>query len=154
MINRDFDLLTEPEMEQANQVVALGYLYRELDNFASKHQIFRAARALYIGAVALGVTEVLQEYVDHVCRVEAEVLKEETSLSYIAQQLQKVRAMVNYVHRRLLLKICAQWFIILPGLERICTHIERRSVYGTQVLDFMTQQSLSGLPVMQQVAQR
>jgi hypothetical protein len=90
VVNHDFDLLTEPELEQTNQVVALGFAFRELSNFASRHQIFRATKALYVGAVALAITEVLREYADHVCKVEAEVLREETSLSFIAQQLQKV----------------------------------------------------------------
>lgn len=90
MVNRDFDLLTEPEVEQTNQVVALGFAFRELNNFTNKYQIFRATKALYLGAVALGISEMLREYTDHVCKVEAEVLREETSLSYIVQQLQKV----------------------------------------------------------------
>lgn len=92
VLSHEFDLLTEPEVQQTNHVVALGFAFRELSAFASRHQIFRATKALYVGAAALGITEVLREYTDDVCEVEAHVLREESSLSYVAQRLQKVRA--------------------------------------------------------------
>ena len=108
VVNKEFGYLTEPEVVQTNQVLSLGFAYQQLNKFTTRHQIFSASKQLYAGAVALGIAEVLKEYTDDICKLEAQVLSTETSLAYLMQHLQKVNN-------------CAIFCLSTPT-ERPCTY--------------------------------
>ena len=99
MVNKQFGFLTEPEVIQTNQVLSLGFAYQQLNKFTTRHQIFSASKQLYAGAVALGITEVLKEYTEDICKLEAQVLSTETSLASLMQYLQKVSICANFAWR-------------------------------------------------------
>ena len=138
---KSFDLLTTAEREQINRIVPLGYYYARLKAFEAFYEIKWGVQRgdpdfqFYRTAMSLGISDFLCGYVHDIADLEQLVLSEgPLPLSHLLHHLQR-------------------YLLVLPILYNVWIEIEKKHIWGCQLLDFIKSKR-SGVPIVDTIIQR
>ncbi|CAA2957616.1 gamma-tubulin complex component 4 homolog [Olea europaea var. sylvestris] len=153
----DLSFIQPSDKEVIERIITLGFIYRELDRFASKCRNLswikslkdspllsnaeilkhkKLKQSVYRRAVANGIVEVLSLYRSAVLHIEQKLLAD--SLPILASVTQGLN----------------KFFVLLPPLYELILEIERDGICGGRLLNILHKRCHCGVPELQTCIQR